>query len=149
MNLAQRRVRTMKLTLLSMFVLLLILVAFSLFSKYHEGIHPLDLLLESPAEQPQADSVASLDPLGIASKELVFERCSDDEFVLWYSASGAMAYSQALVDKALVSQGWTPCSSDAVQSCYSRYPPGSELPLYALVLFYEQADGCSIIVEVI
>ena len=109
----------------------------------------MDLLLEAKTGQTPVNSAAQADPLKISSEELLFERCSEDEYVLWYSTLGGKAYSQVLIDRALVAQGWIATASDEVQSSYIRHQPDSKISLFALVLFYEHAEGCSIIVEVI
>ena len=145
-----QRVRTVKISLCVMIAMLLIL---AIVRGAHQNLLPFqtwELLLSKDTESGQDDPAAQTDPLGISSEELLFEQSTHDGSVVWYRTQGGKTFSLCLIEVALTAQGWSVCQDDEQGlSSYIRHLPGSGLAEYALVLCYEQPEGCAIIIEVI
>ena len=150
MNLEQKRIRVAKITIALFLAVFLVLSILRVVSAQETPLHSWDLLSQKPVDQPGNHNEVRTDPLGISSEELLFEQSSDDGLVVWYSAAGNRAHGQILVDKAMCEQGWTVYSGEnQALGSYFRYEPASRSLEYVIVLYYEQAEGCEIIIEVV
>jgi len=146
----QKRIKAAKLTIAGIVVALMALALFRMVTDSTAGYRPSRMLLQIAEEGKPTAAEGKGDPLGISSNELVFEQCSEDGMVIWYSTAGDRAYSQWLVEEALHAQGWLASTDGSQAVCsYVRVLPNAYTPMYAMVLFYEQKEGCEIIIEVL
>ena len=148
MNLVQKRVRVAKVTITCMIVVLVVLVVVRIVSEHKTSLRPFDMFFQVAFNQQRDSTGVCVDPFGISSDELRFEYSSDDSCVVWYSSAENKTYSQLLVNQALCSQGWITYVDDGqVLDNYLRYQPRTNVLEYILVLYYEHATGCEIIIE--
>ena len=147
---APRRARAATLTIAAVITGLLALAIVQVVGERMAVAHPLDYAVDYVAGETSNAARTSVDVLGIASEQLVFEDASDDARILWYSTTGGLAYCRAVVDQALCSRGWVSCSEEGqLANSYVHYSASGQVARYLMVLYYELLDGCSVIIEVL
>lgn len=146
-QLEQRRVRAAKITLLSMFVLLGLLMLWQCAEQAQKqsALSEMAGLISS-----EASASVTLDPLGLEQEGIELRRASDKGSILWYQSSWDNHQSKVLIQRTLIFAGWQMVSRDDEQVlCFSFAPSATDAGGLLYASFYDVQEGCSVLIEVV